>query len=158
MEHSSDITCHNRVTCLTAGNAVVTGLAAVLQPAKVHVAKGVSRDAVRAEVVILVNVRVENRIHVLEDLVRGQGLPHGRQDVRVLQPLHELGRADGVVDDALDVVEDEDLPEVPHLQHALRAVVADAVALQHVLYRAHLPGQPPLPEGRVDTEHVRQVT
>ena len=38
MEHCSDITCHS----LTARKAVITGLAAVLQPAKVHVAKGVS--------------------------------------------------------------------------------------------------------------------
>ena len=46
---------------------------------------------------------------------------------------------------------------VVYLQHALSTVVRDAVTLQHVLDSAHLPGQPPLLEGGVDAEHVREV-
>ena len=64
---------------------------------------------------------------------------------------------DGVVDDALDVVEDQDLPPVPGVEHGLGAVVGDAVALQHVLDGAHLPGQPPLTKCSIDTQHVGQM-
>lgn len=50
----------------------------------------------------------------------------------------------------LDIIRDEDLTEVEHLQHGGCIVVADAVALQHILGGGHLPGQPALSEGSVE--------
>lgn len=58
----------------------------------------------------------------------------------------------------LDIICDEDLAEVKHLQHGGCVVVTDAVALQHVLGGGHLPRQPALPEGGVERQHVGQVT
>lgn len=44
------------------------------------------------------------------------------------------------------------------MQHGGGVVVTDAVTLQHVLGGRHLPGEPALPEGGVERQHVRQVT
>ena len=57
----------------------------------------------------------------------------------------------------LDIVRDEHLPQVKHLQHGGGRVVRDAVSLQHVLGDEHLPGQPALVEGGVEGEEVGQV-
>lgn len=57
----------------------------------------------------------------------------------------------------LQVVGDEQLPQVVHLQHGGGVVLADAVALQQVLGGHHLPGQPAQVEGSVAGQHVRQV-
>lgn len=46
----------------------------------------------------------------------------------------------------LDVVGDECLPQLKHLQHGGCRVVGDGVTLQHVLGHYHLPGQPALVE------------
>lgn len=56
-----------------------------------------------------------------------------------------------------DVVADEDFAEVKHLQHGDGTVVRDGVALEHILGGSHLPGQPPLAEGGIDAQHVREV-
>ena len=58
----------------------------------------------------------------------------------------------------LDVIGDESLPQLKHLQHGGSGVVGDGVALQHVLGHHHLPGQPALVERRVQRQEVRQVT
>ena len=93
--------------------------------------------------VFLVDVGVEHRVEADKPLVQGHldGVLYGR----VGQPLHQLGRPggtggfegkntkkqnvmlpDGVVDNRLDVVVDEHLSEVEHLQHGLGRVVRDA--------------------------------
>lgn len=58
----------------------------------------------------------------------------------------------------LQVVGDEQLPEVVHLKHGGGVVLTDAVALQQVLGGHHLPGQPAQVEGRVARQHVREVS
>lgn len=58
----------------------------------------------------------------------------------------------------LQVVGDEQLSEVVHLQHSGGVVLTDAVTLQQVLGGHHLPGQPAQVEGRVARQHVGQVT
>lgn len=57
----------------------------------------------------------------------------------------------------LQVVGNEQFPEVVHLQHGGGVVLADAVALQQVLGGHHLPGQPAQVEGCVARQHVWQV-
>ncbi len=57
----------------------------------------------------------------------------------------------------LDVVVDEDLPEIEDLEDGLGRVVGDGVSLEDVLDGGHLPGEPPLAEGGVDAEHARRV-
>lgn len=58
----------------------------------------------------------------------------------------------------LDVVRDEDLTKVKHLQHGGCIVVADTVALQHIFGSSHLPGQPALSKGSIEWQHVGQMT
>lgn len=55
------------------------------------------------------------------------------------------------------VVGDEQLSEVVHLQHGGGVVLADAVTLQQVLSGGHFPGQPAQVEGGVARQQVRQV-
>lgn len=57
----------------------------------------------------------------------------------------------------LQVVGDEQLPQVVHLQHGGSVVLTDAVALQQVLGGHHLPGQPAQVESSVARQHVGQV-
>ena len=97
---------------------------AVGDPVVVDVDKGVPGDAGHPEVKVLVYVHVEQRIEVDKVLVLQwfQCFVNGL----ILEPLLELGRvAAHVEDDALDVVADEDLPEVKHLENALGRVVGN---------------------------------
>ena len=57
----------------------------------------------------------------------------------------------------LDVVGDERLPQLKHLQHGGCRVVRDGVTLQHILGHHHLPGQPALVECCVQRQKVRQM-
>lgn len=57
----------------------------------------------------------------------------------------------------LDVVADEDPPEVKQLQHGGCIVVYDAVALQDVLSPSDLPGEPAQVKGGVAGQQVWQV-
>ena len=86
----------------------------------------------------------ENDVPDVEDWVEiGEGAfgarLQGLDDVAVAEPVVEAGRARRVVNDRLDVVGDEDAPQVEDVQHAGRVVVRDAVALDHVLGGHHLP-------------------
>lgn len=58
----------------------------------------------------------------------------------------------------LQVVGDEQLSQIVHLQHRGGVVLTDAVTFQQVLGGHHLPGQPAQVERRVARQHVRQVT
>ena len=149
----------------------------VLYPAKINITVGVAGDAGVSCVEIFINVWIEDRVEINKAFITGWS--DGSEDALVLEPLHQLRRPHRVVDYAFNVVRYQDLPQVPHLQqsgqvtascgcwcwwwcrsylqHALSAVVRDAVALQHVLDGAHLPGQPSLLEGGVDAEHVGEV-
>lgn len=57
----------------------------------------------------------------------------------------------------LQVVRDEQLAQVIHLEHGGCVVLTDAVALQQVLGGGDLPGQPAQVEGCIAGEHVGQV-
>lgn len=57
----------------------------------------------------------------------------------------------------LDVVSDEEPPEVEHLQHGGRVVVRDAVALQDVPRPRDLPGEPAQVEGGVAGQQAGRV-
>ena len=58
----------------------------------------------------------------------------------------------------LDIVVDENLPEVEDLKDGLGRVVRDGVTLQHVLDSAHLPSQPTLGKSGVHAQGVGKVT
>lgn len=57
----------------------------------------------------------------------------------------------------LDIVGDQNLAQVKHLQHGGSIVVADAVAFQDILGSSDLPGEPALAKGCVEGQHVGQV-
>lgn len=162
----------------------LTPAVAVLDPVQVDHAEGGGGDARSPVVVVFVDVQVEGGIAV--HVVRAQTGPQSLLDGLVAQPLLQLGGSTDVVNDALlqarctirlcsiaasklavemkrqllfylDVVCYEDLAQVEDLQHGGGVVVADAVALQHVLGGGHLPGQPALAEGGVERQDVREV-
>lgn len=57
----------------------------------------------------------------------------------------------------LDIICNEDLTKVKHLQHRGRIVVTDAVALEYVLGGGHLPRQPALSKSSIEWQHVGEV-
>lgn len=57
----------------------------------------------------------------------------------------------------LQVVGDEQLSQVVHLQHCGGVVLTDAITLQQVFGGHHLPGQPAQVESSIARQHVRQV-
>ena len=75
-------------------------------------------------------------------------------DCWIEQPFVQFGRPGCVVDDGLDIVRYEDLPQVVHLQNVLGRIVGDGVTLKNVFLGSHLPGKPTLAESRVHAEHV----
>ena len=161
------------IISITISNTGISGMTTVLYPAKINITVGVSGDAGVSGVEIFIYVWIEDRVEINKAFITGWS--DGSKDALVLEPLHQLRRPHRVVDYAFNVVRYQHFPQVPdlktvlrlhlvldvvddvYLQHALRAVIRDAVALQHVLHSAHLPGQPPLLEGGVDAEHVREV-
>ncbi len=58
----------------------------------------------------------------------------------------------------LDIICDENFAQVKYLKHGSCVVVANAVAFQHIFGGGHLPSQPALAKGRVEGEHVGEMT
>lgn len=125
---------------------------AILYPIEINIAEAAPRDTARSEVEIFVDVHVEDRIEI--DKVLVQGRLERVDDVRVFQPLLQLGRFHGVEDDTLHVVSNQYLAKLEHLEHRTSRIVGDRVALEHIFGTRDFPGEPALTEGRVYAEHV----
>jgi len=126
---------------------------AILYPVEVNIAEVAPCDTARSKIKILVDFYIEDRIEVDEVFVerRFQRV----NDVRIFQPLLQLGRLHGVKDNTLNVVSNQYFAKLEHLQHRARRIVGDRVTFEHVFGARDFPGEPALAEGRVHAKYIR---
>lgn len=126
---------------------------AILYPVEINITEVTPRDTARSEIKILVDFHVEDRIEVNEVLV--ERWLQRVDDVRIFQPLLQLGRLHGVKDNTLDIVSNQYFAKLEHLQHRARRVVGDRVTLEHIFRARDFPGKPTLAEGCIHAKYIR---
>lgn len=129
---------------------------AILYPVEVNIAKVAPRDTTCSEIKVLVDLHVEDRIKIYKVLVERR--LQRVDDVRIFQPLLQLGRLYGIKDDTLDIVSNQYFAKLEHLQHRACRVVGDRVTFKHIFGARNFPSEPALAEGRVYAKYIRQMT
>lgn len=125
---------------------------AILYPVEVNIAEAVPRDTARSEVKIFIDIHVKNGIEINKVLVERR--LERIDNVWILEPLLQLGRLHGVEDDTLDVVSNQHLAKLEHLQHRTRRIVGDRVSFEHIFGTRDFPSEPALTKGRVHAKYI----
>lgn len=129
---------------------------AILYPVEINIAEAVPCDTARSEVKIFVDIYIKNGIEINKVLV--ERWLERIDNIWIFQPLLQLGRLHGVEDNTLDIVSNQHLAKLEHLQHRTRRIVRNRISFEHIFGTRDFPSEPALTEGRVHAKYVRQMT
>lgn len=129
---------------------------AILYPVEVNIAEAAARNATGAEIEIFIDVHIEDGVEIDEVFLerRFQCV----SNVWILQPVFQFGRLHGVENNTLDVISNQHLAKLEHLQHGTCRVVGDGVTLEHIFGARYFPSEPTLTKGCIHAKYIRQMT